>query len=205
VDSSNILGIIVNHVITLVIFGFGFYLLHTIGSSLIYQQMTRGEGPKGQPLLRLKSQPTIPSYKFGLNYTTLDVAGMIFATLLVFVVTVVLQGSGGIPLGGFVGGWLIGNAANQVRFASKIIEEQTEQGRLFYFSDPGIGPRTQISYFQVDPTKDHNKVAIEETENRLNQLTNTTKPTPARRSARIAKPLIQSTPNPNPTKNIEEE
>ena len=138
--NPDLFGIVVNHLITLVIFGIGFLLLHTVGSSTIYQQMVKGQGSKGQPLLRLQSQPDLATRKPGLNPSTLDLAGMFFAIVLIFVVTVLLQNNGGIPLGGFVGGWLIGNAANQFRFSSKTVEEQIEQGRIFYFSDSSYRP-----------------------------------------------------------------
>lgn len=169
--------------------------------------MVQGEGSKGQPLLRLKSQPALIQRKFGLNYMTVDVAGMFFAALLVFVVTVLLRADiTGIALGGFVGGWLIGNAANQVRFSSKIAEEQIEQGRIFYFSDPGVGPRTEISYLQVDPAKDKLVQVATETEKlapKLNYPAN--KPVVTRRSARLntansnakpkVEPLVRTAPN----------
>jgi len=201
--NPDLFGIAVNHLITLVIFGIGFLLLHTVGSSTIYQQMVKGQGSKGQLLLRLKNQPDLGSRKPGLNASTLDLAGMFFAIVLIFVVTVLLQNKGGIPLGGFVGGWLIGNAANQFRFSSKVAEEQIEQGRIFYFSDASIGPRTQVSYFQVDPTKDRDVPKVETAPKQAlpglvqpNKKTSVTRRTARINDANLANPRLKAKAEP---------
>ena len=56
--NPDLFGIVVNHLITLVIFGVGFLLLHTVGSSTIYQQMVKGQGGKGHPCYASKTNQT---------------------------------------------------------------------------------------------------------------------------------------------------
>lgn len=145
--NSDVSGVVIGNLLTMAAFGVGFFLLQMGGSSNVMRRVTQSEAAA------LDNPPAAPKLKFGINSFTLDVGGMILAIVVMVIINLLFGSNLSVALGGFVGGWLIGGMANQRRFAAKVVDEQMRQRRIFYFSEPALGPRTEVSYFYVDTVK----------------------------------------------------
>lgn len=147
IPNADVSSIVLGNLLTMAAFGLGFFLLQMGGSSNVLRSVTNSEGTA------LDNPPPIVKLRLGVNSFSIDIGGMILAIIVMVVLNLLFGANLSVALGGFVGGWLIGVMANQRRAAIKIVDEQMRQQRLFYFTDPGLGPRTQMAYFYVETVR----------------------------------------------------
>jgi hypothetical protein len=145
-------GILGSHLITLAVFGLGWFMFSQIVVGQTYGNVVNGRTFNGQPMERLKQIPD-PPRRFGMDYFMVEVTAMVLAVVLVILVTALVGKSSGFPLAGFAGGWLLGGGFGRLRFPNKVHKQELEQERTFYFSDTSAGPRTDVAFYEEKPGK----------------------------------------------------
>ncbi len=139
-----------NDLLTFIIFSTGWYLFNQLVMGQTFSSLKKGLSVGNKPVKTLKELPPLPR-RFGLDYQAIEILAMVFALLLVGGLTTWIGENGGLSLGGFAGGWLIGGGLGRLRFVRKSLKEEQDQGRRFYFSDGTAGPRTELAYYETLP------------------------------------------------------
>ncbi len=143
--------LIANALVAFFIFAGSWFLLRMLVSLQLFNNISKGLNYNKTEMTRLKELPQDSPNRKGIPYLTYELVRLILALVLVVGATFFLSEVITVSLGGFVGGWLTGSGIGKFFFARRLIFQEVEQERKYYFSDPDLGPYTVVSYYSTAP------------------------------------------------------
>ncbi len=145
-------AVVLNHLITFVMFGGGWFLFNQVLMAGLYKKIiTDAERAK----LTRYDQPREggPDKMAGLSFQVLETILVVVWIVSVVALQLIFSSNVSFALGALAAAWLIGGGAGKLRFVSKIRQEEQNMGLLFYFGDAILGRNTKIAYFVSHPEK----------------------------------------------------
>ncbi len=144
---------LLNNAIYFGLFAFGWFMFNQLVMSGVFGKLV--DDTKRAKLLRVASPlVTPPSGRFARQpFQRVEIGLMVIWAISVVVLQLSLNTYLTLPVGGFAGGWLVGGGLGRLRFVRMVSREQTEQQRLYYFSDSALGPATQIAFYSCNPAE----------------------------------------------------
>jgi len=143
--------LIANALIAFFIFAGSWFLLRMLVTLQLFNNISKGLNYNKTDMAKLKELPKDSPNRKGIPYLTYELVRLVLALALVVGATFFLSEVITVSLGGFVGGWLAGSGLGKFFFARRLILQEVEQQRKYYFSDPDLGPYTVVSFYSTVP------------------------------------------------------